>query len=136
MLPSRLSSEERRLARFLCGKQHIFWSDPPPAAIGSVHIPIGRSDIGGGGEPESFWGAIDGCGLALEFENDADRSFVEVQVQAAEPEGGAEFFVSESRTQSQGAEGVNELPGMLDGQFAFGTFLVSGFMSGSCGGPG
>src|ERR1700723_2295115 len=136
MLPSRLSSEEGRLARFLCGKQHIFWSDAPPAAIGSVQIPIGRSDIVGGREPESFGGAIDGCRLAFEFENDADRSFIEVQVQAAETEGGAEFFVSKTRTESQGAEGANEIRGMLDGQFAFGTLLISGFVSGSCGGPG
>src|ERR1700723_955807 len=136
MLPSRLSSEEGRLARFLCGKQHIFWSDAPPAAIGSVQIPIGRSDIVGGREPESFCGAIDGCGLAFEFEDDADRSFIEVQVQAAETEGGAEFFVSKTWTKSQGAEDANEVRGILDGQFAFGTFLVTGLVSGTCGGPG
>jgi len=68
---------------------------------------------------------VDGFWLALEFEDDADGSFVEVEVQAAKPEGRTEFFISETRAEAENAETAHERLGIAQAKFAFGTLFVA-----------
>ncbi len=89
-------------ARFPRGEQHIFRSDAAAAAIGGVKIPIGGAEVVLRREAESFRGLVDGFWRAFEFEDDADGGFVEIEMEWAAGEGGAEFFVAEGGAEACG----------------------------------
>lgn len=99
--------------------------DATAAAIGGVDVPIGAGEVVAGGIAERFRGAIDGCGRAFEFQIDASGCFIEVQLQAAMDEGGAEFFVGECGMQTEGQQDSWPCGRSADGQLALETFFIA-----------
>ena len=81
-------------------------------------------------EAERLGGFVDRFWRAFEFEDGADGSFVEVEMEGAEGEAGAEFLIAEGWAKAEGEESVDEFFGMAEGQFAFGTLLVAGTLFG------
>jgi hypothetical protein len=111
--------------RFTRGEQHIFRSDAASAAIGGVKIPVGGAQIVGGREAEGFCCFVDCVRWTFEFEDEADGSFVEVEMQRAAGKAGAEFFVAEGGAEAQGVEALDEFLGFAQREFAFGALFVA-----------
>jgi hypothetical protein len=104
------------------------------AALLDVEGAVGLRYVVRAGISEKAGGAVDGRWAALELQECADWSLVELNFQVAkawESVGGPEFFIAEQWTQAQGGQDSVHLLGVGNGDFDFLSDFVAALIS-SC----
>jgi len=111
--------------QFLRRKKHICGPAAAATAIGCIQIPIRSVYVLARCISERAGHSIDGSRRAFEFEEGADRCFIEVQMQAGKAECGPVFLVAEARAQADGAQGRWPAGWPFDREFPFEALLVA-----------
>jgi hypothetical protein len=131
-LPVRVSNgcavvcqaESARWNAFLCAQEHIARNFAVAAAMGGVELPVGGADVVAAGVAQGVGGAVDCRRQTFEFQEIAHGSFVQVEVQVAQPETGAELFVAEGGAEAQGPQMRAPVPSCGDGRFGFEILFI------------
>ena len=121
------------------GEEHVARSDTAAAAVVQVEDQVIFKDEVLDGVAEFAGGAVDGVAGTFEFDEGADRSFVELDEETLSPGvaggkfvGGAEFFVTEPAAESEAFKDFLESRGVRENELDFFADFVVAF-SGSGG---
>lgn len=117
------------MANFLRTKHHIARSLTSTAAFRDVKVPIGRTDVLPSFEAHGASGSVDGLRRPLEFQENAYRSLVKIEMKIAYTKCGSVFFVGKTRRKPQGPKLPFESAGLVERDLPFHVLLVSGLQS-------
>jgi hypothetical protein len=110
----------------LCSEDHISRRSATSAALGDVKVPVGATVIIARGVAKSAGGAIDGAGVAFEFEECTGGGLVEVESELREPIGRSIFLVAEAGAETERAQDLVPAGWWIpDHDFPFELFFVS-----------
>lgn len=95
------------------------------AAISRIKLPIGGAIVVARRKTQGAGYAVYFSGSALKFEEGADGRFIQVHLEAREPERGPIFLISEHRIEAEGPKYPRPIPRIAYGSLAFEPFFVS-----------
>jgi hypothetical protein len=91
---------------FLRGKEHIPGQTAASEALCLVQTPVGLPNVIAGRVPESTGCAVNRPRCAFEFQKDAHRGLIQVQMKTMQSKYGTVFLVLEPRTQTERSKDV------------------------------
>jgi hypothetical protein len=116
-------------SRFFVREDHIFRRTATLAAIRGVKVPICASNIVAGEVAKRSRHSINGGRAAFEFKEVADRSFVQIKMQAGHAKARPIFLIAERRAEADSSQEPPHASRVTDDNFPFEPLLVPRYPS-------